>query len=41
MGMPDEESSMPRIDYVLLNFQNLLPQMREDERCLTVRNNHW
>ena len=39
MGKPDEESSMPRIDSVLLKFQKPLPQKREDERCLTVRNN--
>jgi len=31
MGKPDEESSMPHIDSVLLKFQKLLPQMREDE----------
>jgi hypothetical protein len=41
MGKPDEESSMSRIeDFVLLKFQKLLLQMCEDERCLTVRNNH-
>lgn len=39
MAKPDEESSMVRIDSLLLKLQKLLPQMREDERCLTKRNN--
>jgi len=39
MAKPDEESSVLRIDSLLLKLQKLLPQMREDERCLTMRNN--